>query len=249
MIRATLAAIVLALPSLAMAEATVTVSNDLRCVASDGLPDHSVGRFPNSGNPNRLSLQKIDFCVTASPEYGGVARPVKTIGIATNGVIIRPGTADWFDPDAPRGFSRDRASGWRLDGMGAGDRLGLDINHAHVDRNGIYHYHAAPEALVELPGSLVGWAADGFEIHYLGDAVTSSYRLRSGTRPTAPGGAFDGTYVQDWEYVAGSGTLDECNGAMVNGTYRYFATNTFPYFPHCLKGRTIMEFGRRRPRS
>jgi hypothetical protein len=27
-----------------------------------------------------------------------------------------------------------------------------------------------------------------------------------------PGGNYDGTFVQDWEYAAGTGDLDECNG-------------------------------------
>jgi hypothetical protein len=48
--------------------------------------------------------------------------------------------------------------------------------------------------------------------------------------------------VLDWIYVASSGNLDECNGAIVNGTYTYFVTDSFPFFPHCLKGKTIMRF-------
>ena len=83
---------------------------------------------------------------------------------------------------------------------------------------------------------------DGFEIHYSGDRTVSSYRLKDGVRATAPGGANDGTYVQDWEYVEGAGNLDACNGAMVNGQYVYFATDTFPFFPHCLNGAEIMEY-------
>ena len=126
--------------------------------------------------------------------------------------------------------------------MGASDIIRLDQNNAHVDQQGLYHYHGVADPLADNAGSLIGWAADGFEIHYVGNKAQSSYQLKSGTRSTAPGGAHDGTYVQDWTYVAGSGNLDECNGAMVNGTYTYFATDSFPFYPHCLKGKSIMDY-------
>ncbi len=61
-------------------------------------------------------------------------------------------------------------------------------------------------------------------------------------RPSGPGGTHDGTYVQDYEVVAGSGTLDECNGAMVDGQYVYFATDDFPFFPRCFKGTVSNDF-------
>ena len=230
------------LPFSAIAESSISVSSDLRCVTSDGLPDHETGVFPNQGNPHSISEQRIHFCVDATPEYGGRAQEVETIGIAINGIVIRPGTADWYDASSPREHSRNPASGWRLDGMGAAEALGLDQNNAHVDRRGLYHYHGISDPLADASGSLIGWAADGFEIHYIGDQAVSSYQLEDGNRSSAPGGQHDGTYVQDWMYVAKSGNLDECNGAMVNGTYTYFATDSFPFFPHCLKGKTVMQF-------
>jgi len=51
-----------------------------------------------------------------------------------------------------------------------------------------------------------------------------------------------GTFKQDWEYVEGSGDLDECNGRVgvtpefPEGIYHYFATDTYPYFQRCLMG-------------
>ena len=236
-------AVLLLFPMSAVAESSVTVSGDRRCITSDGLPDHATGRFPTRGNPNKISRQNIRFCVDATPEYSGRAHQVPTIGIAINGIIIRPGTADWYDASSPRKHSRDKSSGWRLDGLGAASQLGMDQNNAHVDNRGLYHYHGIAEPLVDLDSSsMIGWAADGFEIHYLGDGARSSYQLKDGKRLTAPFGTYDGTYVQDWEYVSGSGNLDECNGALINGTYAYFATDTFPFYPHCLKGKNITRY-------
>ncbi len=239
---------VLALATAAFAisnQVRVTESSDMRCISSNGYPDHSIGQFPNSGNPHSISAQSIQFCVTATPEKTSRATEVETVGIAENGVIIRPGTADYYDASSPRGFSRDGSSGWNLEGMGASELLGLDQNNAHVDQRGLYHYHGVPPTLaatVTNEDTRIGWAADGFEIHYVGDNARPSYQLKSGTRSTAPGGTYDGTYNEDFEYVRGLGNLDECNGAMLNGTYTYFATDTYPFYPRCLYGSQVTVF-------
>ncbi|MEM9584423.1 MAG: YHYH protein [Pseudomonadota bacterium] len=221
----------------------VSFTADQICVLSNGIPDHATGQFPNRGNPHSISEQNIRFCVTSSPQKGSTPQDVRTIGIAENGVIIRPGTADYYDASSPRGHSRDRSSGWNLDGMGPDNTLGLDHNNAHVDHNGIYHYHGMPEALAATSqDTRIGWAADGFEIHYVGTSAKPSYMLKNGTRPTAPGGAYDGSYNEDFEYLRGYGNLDQCNGAMMNGQYVYFATDAYPYYPRCLFGTEITHF-------
>jgi hypothetical protein len=202
------------------------------CISSNSIPDHSTGQFPNRGNPNSISAQSISTCLSANPTKGTTPQTARTVGIAENGVLIRPQTADYYDAGSRRGFSRDKSSGWNLEAMGARDILGLDTNNAHVDHTGIYHYHGVPAPLVQTStDTRIGWAADGFEIHYVADQARPSYLLKGGTRKTAPGGAHDGTYVEDFEYVAGSGNLDQCNGGTVNGTYMYFATDAYPFFP------------------
>ena len=66
--------------------------------------------------------------------------------------------------------------------------------------------------------------------------------LKCGTRPTAPGGRYDGSYNEDFELVLEFGNLYECNGAIVQGKYTYFATDTYPFFPRCLFGKNITKF-------
>ena len=103
--------------------------------------------------------------VSTNPRKGSRARMVRgSIGVGINGVQFRPGTADYYDPSSRRGFSRDRNSGWKLDGLGADQMLGMDSNNAHVDNRGLYHYHGIANALVKSgKGTMIGWAADGFE--------------------------------------------------------------------------------------
>ncbi len=224
----------------------ITQSNDQRCMTSNGIPDHQTGQFPNKGNPNSISAQNIKLCVDATPVKGTTAQELRgTIGFALNGVIIRPGTADWYDASSSRGHSRDSSSGWNLDGVGAREALGLDSNNAHVGPDGEYHYHAPSDGiLAAAQGTLIGYAADGHEIHYMGSDIKSSWQLKSGTRSTAPGGAYDGTYNQDFQYVAGSGNLDQCNGGTMNGKYVYFATDNYPFFPRCAYGDISSDFTR-----
>ena len=123
--------------------------------------------------------------------------------------------------------------------------LGLDQNNAHVDRRGLYHYHAKPTGLLKGGNSsLIGFAADGFEIHYVGSGARSGYTLKPGNRNGGPGGRHDGTYVQDWQYTGGAGKLDQCNGGTLNGKFVYFVTDSYPYFPHCAWGKVSRDFGR-----
>ncbi len=225
-------------------QVSVTETANKRCIVSNGLPDHATGQFPNRGNPHTIRRQNVRLCVTKNPRKSRTATMIYgSVGVALNGVQIRPGTADYYDPSSPRGFSRDRRSGWNLEGMGAASQLGMDRNAAHVDERGLYHYHGVSGALKRAAeGTLIGYAADGFEIHLARSGQKPSYRLKPGQRPSGPGGRHDGTYNQDWQFVAGSGTLDQCNGGMLNGRFVYFATKSYPFFPRCLWGRVSADF-------
>ena len=159
-------------------------------------------------------------------------------------------------------------SGWQYEALGGAVRLGLDENYGHVQPSGAYHYHGLPVGLLQDLGwssnaesPLIGYAADGFPIYAITAKVNgtvqkmeSSYRLKSGNRPggAQPSGDYDGTFVQDYVYVAGAGDLDACNGAYVttddypNGTYAYFLTESYPVIPRCHVGDVDNSFNKRR---
>jgi hypothetical protein len=227
-------------------------------VVSNGIPDHAVGRFPNSGNPNRIRPQAHRFEMPVAPRRTGrmtAARGIKS-GVAVNGVPFDPGAAEFWQGDP--------ASGWQYEALGGAVALGLDGNYGHVQPTGAYHYHGLPVGLMqalgwsmERPSPLIGWAADGFPIYAITAEVngrvvemTSSWRLRGGARPggSQPGGRYDGTFVQDYVHVAGSGRLDAANGAVVRtaeypgGTYAYFLTRSFPVIPRQFAGRPDPSF-------
>ena len=105
---------------------------------------------------------------------------------------------------------------------------------------------------------VIGFAADGFPIYgtCFNDNGTvrkavPSYQLKMGggaredvsgyTTPVGGRGSvvssnYDGQFRGDYEYVAGSGDLDECNGMVVNGQYGYFITDAYPWVLGCYSG-------------
>lgn len=237
------------------------VDRTKRVVEANSLPNHAVGLFPNPGNPNAIAAQEVSLSMPLTPVKSITPSSVQgwLFGISSAGVA--------FDPFAGEFWHGDRRSGWNYDALGGAVSLGLDANHAHVQPGGAYHYHGVPTGLLEVEGytpnahsPLLGYAADGYPIYALTGvvdgkvtAMTSSYRLRDGKRPggNAPGGAYDGAFVEDWEYVPGSGTLDACNGAFTvsadypEGTYAYFLTESFPGVPRCFSGVPDQSFNKR----
>ena len=103
---------------------------------------------------------------------------------------------------------------------------------------------------------MVGWAADGFPIYArhgystASDAssaikvVTSSYKLKTSPDANRPATSLYpmGAFTQDYEYVSGSGDLDECNGMTYQGVYGYYITDAYPYILSCFKGTVDSSF-------
>ena len=227
---------------------SITRQGDTLVIQSNGIADHAVGQFPNRSNPNAISEQDYTFVVDATPSKARQVTAVErsAFGVALNGVPFDPNAAEWWQ--------RDRNSGWSYDPFAVSGQLGMDRNNAHVQPNGAYHYHGLPTGFMGAGSAsehsaLIGFAADGFPIYAQYGLIDgqiaeqqSSYQLRSGTRPSGPGGRYDGTFVEDYVYVAGVGDLDACNGEDTvtpeypNGTYAYFLTDEFPYVPRCWVG-------------
>ncbi len=237
---------------------SVSRNGDTVVIRSNGIPDHATGTFPNRHNPNAISEQDHTFVIDATPtKTGRITEMTRSMfGVALNGVPLDPGAAEWYQ--------RDRSSGWSYDPFKISGQLGLDRNNAHVQPNGTYHYHGLPTGLMGRAGQhspLIGFAADGFPIYaqygFTDGTVqeqTSSFRLKGGTRSSGPGGRHDGTFVEDWTYVAGAGSLDACNGKDTvtpeypDGTYAYFITDTFPYISRCWVGTPSTKgFAKTRP--
>ena len=160
---------------------------------------------------------------------------------------------------------------WRYDPMSSLNGFGTDEHNAHSQPDGTYHYHGDPLAMYDLDcetsgvaSPVIGFAADGFPVY--GPCFSDngsvrkaipSYVLKSGERqdvagyttPVAGQGAvassqYDGQFTGDWEYSAGSGDLDECNGMEVDGQYGYYLTDSYPWVLRCYKGTPNSSFSK-----
>lgn len=238
-------------------------------ITANGIPDHLVGKFPNKENPHTILPQEYHFEIYFDNSKNINPEPLKDInknyrgpsgrpfGVSLNGVLFDPGTAEYW--------KGNKELGWNYCALGAAIPLGLDEHHAHVQPNGAYHYHGIPTGLLENLGfnsishsPLIGWSADGYPVYALNGynknnpkmviQHRSSFRLKNGFRPhppNGPGGKFDGTFIQDYEFIKGLGTLDKCNGCFTitpefpEGTYAYFLTEEWPIIPRYFKGKAI----------
>lgn len=235
-----------------------------RTLTANGIPDHPVvgGSFARP-----ISAQNIVLSMRLTPLAAGSSSNISSPAYALNGVKFDPATAGSCRSDATsvlRGDGFVAAMGqdpWRLEAIGGSFMFGTDEINAHVQPDGQYHYHGLPEAFLAqlnkgVALTLVGFAVDGFPVYarYGYATATSaasgvrlmqpSYRLKStpdAGRPTVTAFAM-GTFTQDYEYVAGSGDLDECNGRTgvtpeyPGGTYHYYLTETYPFVQRCVKG-------------
>lgn len=258
------------------------VTGVVRTWYTNSLPDHVTGNFPNQGNPNAISAQQGEFTMCAYPQEAGVYTDLiidgfggmggcltYEFGLATNGLEFDPIAAEFFENPNNGQLNYD----WNENPLSQFINLGTDMNDAHVQPTGKYHYHGDPTNFIaglnissSAHSPIIGWAADGFPMYYkyvyqdAQDAnsaiieATSCFQLKSGSRPgdgtSAPDGAYDGTYVEDFEYNQGiSGCiLDQCNGRFgvtpefPNGTYYYVMTTEWPVVPRCFAGTPDLSF-------
>lgn len=219
---------------------------------SSGIPDYSIGPWP--GNPNTPANQNWTFKITKNPTAStgnGTATALGAIGVLINGV-------PFFN--ALDAFSYQNENVWHQNAMyfeGAsfdsckGHPAPGGVYHPHqrpicVEADDPTHH-----------SKIIGFGFDGYPIYGpYGYAnadgtggivrIETSYRKRNiTTRTTLPDGTQLpanlygpnvsatyplGAYVEDYEYVAGLGDLDEDNGRFTvtpdypNGIYAYFAS-------------------------
>jgi len=228
-----------------------------REVVTNGIPTHDYrNQIPNIVSELDNSTKTYEFSNTPTKAgsttsvNGSDGRPEYKFGVATNGVAVDPAPAEPFIFENPN--TGEYNWDWVMEPNNNMEAVGLDCAIAHVQPDGLYHYHGNMAIYAEqLSAGIstgtapsepvqIGWAADGFPILYLygptadGSGVeklTSSYQLKDGERPgngvTEPCGEYNGKYTNDYEFVNGVGDLDECNGidrsiTLSKGTYSYF---------------------------
>ena len=243
---------------------SITADNDKCVIDTNGIPNHKFNDSGRNFVHNVNTVNR-SFSFSRNPMLLNSVTQLsqrKWDAIMLNGVTVDLLSAGCYRPnDAKADDLGNVQSGclfneekWLLDPLFESNDFGTDSHNAHAQPDGTYHYHGNPFSMFENESSnqespIIGFAADGFPISgsfFLDNGIArkalSSYRLKNegGSRPsrddTNPGGNYDGTYIQDYEYIKDSGDLDECNGMVVNGSYRYYVTETYPWILGCFRG-------------
>lgn len=257
------------------AGAVTIASDDSGCtITTNSIPNHNFNdSSANFHDP--VKENAATYHVTRTPAVAtkttALSQRVNN-GVMLNGVVLDILSAGCYKPDGRRTDADGNVQigcksndAWLLDPLSTTTSFGADEHNAHTQPNGLYHYHGNPNAMFDdNPGPagspVVGFAADGFPIYgsYFLDPISGSvrkavsgYALKPGTRgsksDTNPGGSYDGTYVDDWQFTD-AGDLDECNGMRVDGQYGYYVTDTYPWVMKCFSGTPDASFGKKRGR-
>lgn len=234
------------------------------CVFStNSIPNHDFNDSTASFATDVAEVAAV-FRIALEPVFASSSTALTLVydsGFMLNGVKIDLLAAGCFGVGDGNIGCHDIDQPWRYDPMSPLVGFGTDIHNAHTQPDGTYHYHGNPQALFDQSGDIaspvIGFAADGFPIFgsFIDEAstvreVNSSYKLLSGNRPSgadSPGGIYDGSFVDDYEYIAGLGDLDECNGMMRNGVYGYYVVNSYPWVLACFKGTLNESFSKGGP--
>lgn len=254
------------------------INGDIRTIITNGIPTHDYrNQIPDIVSSLNASTKifKMDLTPSVAATLTGIVNannmPAYDLGVATSGVPIdpAPGPPFIFVNGSTGVYNWD----WVMEPTNNMMEVGLDCAIAHVQPDGVYHYHGDMGVYADQlsPGISsgtiptapvqVGWAADGFPILYKYGPDASgafrllqpSYQLKKGERPgdgiSAPCGAYNGKYTNDYEYVDGIGDLDTCNGIKQNVTigsetfgYFYVITSSFPAVPRCISGTPDTSF-------
>ena len=241
-------------------ELTISVDKEECVFKTNAIPNHNFNDG-KSNFRNPVKAQNSEYRITTTPAIAAQSTPLilnQDNAILLNGVKVDILAAGCFNVGNERTGCNDASQPWRFDPMHNASGFNVDSHNAHTQPNGAYHYHGAPNALYNSTDAhtVVGFAADGFPI--FGGLISvegslrkarSSYRLKSGQRATGiddPGGSYDGTFRDDYEYASGHGDLDQCNGMHINNTYGYFITDEYPYILACFSGKPHESFNKRR---
>ncbi len=257
------------------ADVLITATDTDCTITSNSVPNHDfnddTAAFAGGADGATIAATDTVSTVTRSPTMAATQTPLSQQvknGIFLNGVRLDILSAGCYNPTSPDagddgnvGIGCADDAPWLLDPLGTESKFGADLNNAHTQPGGLYHYHGGPNAMFDDTAAsgvspVIGFAADGFPIYgsFFNDtasgmvrAAVSGYTLKEGTRgvrsDTNPGGDYAGEYNDDWEFTGDAGDLDECNGMTVDGQYGYYVTDTYPWVLKCFVGTPDESFG------
>jgi len=219
----------------AMPDVTVECTDTDLVVTSNGMPSYTFEPM----TPNALNEQawvwRVPLKPTVAASTTSIVDVLGTLGFTTTGLPIygptegpQPATEAFGDPI--------------YNGI-------LDTCGGHTGFAGDYHDHALyADVYCDLTSSfIIGYALDGFPIYNsvgcLDVDCTQTAQFVSGYDMTGDPTSY-AWKAYTYDSTGKTNVLDECNGRIgPDGTYRYHATDAFPYIIGCFAGTSTKQSG------
>ena len=219
----------------AMPEVMVECTDTELVVTSNGMPSYMFEPMTPNGLKEQTWEWKVPLKPTLAANTTSIVDVLGTLGFTTTGLPIygptegpQPATEAFGDPI--------------YNGI-------LDTCGGHTGRDADYHLHALyADVYCNITGSvIIGYALDGFPIYNpvgcLDVDCTETAEFVSGYDMTGDPTSY-AWKAYTYNSTGKKNVLDKCNGRIgPDGTYRYHATDAFPYVIGCFAGTSTPQSG------
>jgi len=219
----------------AMPDVVVECTDTELVVTSNGMPSYTFEPLTPNALTEQAWVWKVPLKPTLAANTTSIVDVLGTLGFTTTGLPIygptegpQPATEAFGDPI--------------YNGI-------LDTCGGHTGRDADYHNHALyADVYCNLTSSfIIGYALDGFPIYNsvgcLDVDCTQTAQFVSGYDMTGDPTSY-AWKAYTYDSTGKTNVLDECNGRIgPDGTYRYHATDAFPYIIGCFAGTSTTQSG------
>ena len=219
----------------AMPDVVVECTDTELVVTSNGMPSYTFEPLTPNALTEQAWVWKVPLKPTVAANTTSIVDVLGTLGFTTTGLPIygptegpQPATEAFGDPI--------------YNGI-------LDTCGGHTGYNADYHNHALyADVYCNLTSSfIIGYALDGFPIYNsvgcLDVDCTQTAQFVSGYDMTGDPTSY-AWKAYTYNSTGKTNVLDECNGRIgPDGTYRYHATDAFPYIIGCFSGTSTAQSG------
>ena len=240
-------------------------------IETQGVPSYNVG--PWTANPNTPSAQNKTWVLPLTPTENTGTKTTTglgPIGVWSNGTAMFNPMDGYYWNNTTGAIAQGMGT-WNRNAY-IFEGVSFDACLGHPNQTGTYHNHVIPKCLFAYSNStvhspIIGYAFDGYPVYgpygytntngtgpiirmtpsyTVTTATTRSQGPSMSTTVTISGAAstyYAGTFLEDYVYTPGYGTLDQYNGRFCvtpdypNGTYAYFVTvdaSNNPIYPYVL---------------
>ena len=219
----------------AMPEVSVECTDTELIVTSNGMPSYTFEPLTPNALAEQAWVWRVPLKPTVAASTTSIVDVLGTLGFTTTGLAIYGPT------EGPQ--PTDEAYGDPIyNGI-------LDTCGGHTGVSSDYHNHALyTDVYCNLTSSvIIGYAIDGFPIYNsvgcLDVDCTETAQFVSGYDMTGDPTSYSWK-AYTYNSTGKTNVLDECNGRIgADGTYRYHATDAFPYIIGCFAGTSTTQTG------